>query len=235
MARTDSSVGPSLRAIPATIGPRNVVRILSPRQRSQLASIATQLHLPARTVVYREGSSAEAVFVVASGALKAFRDLPSGKQRVMAFLFQGDVFGLAEAGDYVNTVQAITPVRVHRLAMESLIHMLHRDADLMFQFLRKITHELRESQRQTVVVARRDAAGRLAMFLRMLERRTHAHGNIIETPMSRSDAANYLGLSLEAVSRACRMLERNGIVAFEGRRAVQVLDRGRLNKLAARL
>jgi CRP-like cAMP-binding protein len=74
------------------------------------------------------------------------------------------------------------------------------------------------------------------MFLRMIERRTgcdrQAH---IDVPMTRSDVANYLGLSLEAVSRACRTLERNGILAFPSRHDVCILDRPRFEKLAAAL
>jgi CRP-like cAMP-binding protein len=57
----------------------------------------------------------------------------------------------------------------------------------------------------------------------------------IDIPMSRSDMANYLGLSLEAVSRACRTLERTGVVAFDGLHAARVVNRARLDKLAAAL
>ena len=197
--------GPSLRAIP--FGPRatrEVVQLLSKRQQQQLAGIATRLRLPARMVLYREESLADWIFIVAHGVMKSFRDLPSGKRRVMAFLFPDDIFGLAESGHYVNTTQSVTPVTLYRLEMGTLTAMLRRDSELEFQFLCKVTHELRESLHQTVVVGRRDAVGRLAMFLRMLEQETRQRGRAshIEIPMSRSDTANYLGLSLEAVSRA---------------------------------
>ena len=88
--------GPSLRAIP--FGPRatrEVVQLLSKRQQQQLAGIATRLRLPARMVLYREESLADWIFIVAHGVMKSFRDLPSGKRRVMAFLFPDDIFGYA--------------------------------------------------------------------------------------------------------------------------------------------
>jgi CRP-like cAMP-binding protein len=228
--------GPSLRAAPFGPGLKDAVRLLSPRQRSLIASIATRLHLPPQRIVYREGTSAHSIFIVADGAVKAFRDLPSGKRRVMAFQFADDVFGLAQGGQYVNSVQTITAVTLYRIRVATLSDTLRRDADLAFQFLCKVTHELRGSLRHTIIVARRDAVGRVTMFLRMLEHNARPrHDSRIEIPMSRSDAANYLGLSLESVSRALSELERSRVIALEGRRKVRVLDRSRFERIAAAL
>ena len=231
-----SEDGPSLRAVPCGPGMVDVAPLLAPRQQMQLATLASRLHLPARMVLYREASPAQWVFIVASGVLKAFRDLPSGKRRIVAFLFADDLFGLSEGNRYVNTLQTITPVNLFKIPAATLRDALRRDPELEFHFLCKLTHELRKSQRHTVLVSRRDAAGRLAMFLRMLEQHgPQRSGATIEFPMTRSDAANYLGLSLETVSRACRTLERNQIVAFTDRYNVKVLDRARFEKLAARM
>ena len=83
--------------------------------------------------------------------------------------------------------------------------MLRRDPELQLAFLCKVTHELREAQRRAMAIGRRDAAGRLAMFLIML--RDHLGGrdadpNCVPLVMSRSDIADFLALSLEAMSRA---------------------------------
>ncbi len=90
-----------------------------------------------------------------------------------------------------------------------------------------MTHELREAQRQTIAVGRRDAVGKVAMFFRQLQQTSacerHASRDI-DMPMSRSDIASYLGLSLESVSRASRALERRGIVSFPGRHVVRIVD-----------
>ena len=232
-----SDDGPSLRAVPCGQGVIDVAPLLAPRQRTHLATLACRLHLPARMVLYREASAAQWVFIVDSGVLKAFQDLPSGKRRITAFLFAEDLFGLSEGDRYVNTLQTITPVNLFKIPRAALHDALRRDSELEFHFLCKLTHELRKSQRHTLLVSRRDAAGRLAMFLRMLEQHglQRSSDSTIGFPMSRSDAANYLGLSLETVSRACRALERNGIVAFTDRNNVRVLDRQRFEKLAARM
>lgn len=229
--------GPSLRAVPIGSATDNVVQLLSSRQQLQLLRIATELRLPARTIVYREESVADSVFIVARGTVKAFRDLPSGRRRVMAFLFRDDVFGLAEAGHYVHTAQAVTAVRLHRISVDALTEMLRRDPELEFQFLCKVTHDLRAIFRQLIVISRRDAVGRVAMFLRMLQGpgRPARHTFHIDIPMSRSDTANYLGLTLETVCRACRTLQRNGIVAFDGRHAARIVDRSRFERLVSAL
>ena len=229
---------PSLRAIPfEQSGTRDVVQLLSKRHQMQLAGVSTRLRLPPRMVVYREESIAQWVFIIAQGVIKSYRDLPSGKRRVMTFLFQDDIFGLAERGHYVNTTQAVTPVTLYRIELPTLAAMLRRDSELQFQFLCKVTDELRSSFRKQILVGRRDAIGRVTMFLRMLEQQTSHEGDAskIDIPMSRSDMANYLGLSLEAVSRACRALEQKGIVDFIGRHSARIVNRPRFDKLTAAL
>jgi CRP/FNR family transcriptional regulator, anaerobic regulatory protein len=232
-SEASSSEGPSLRVIPFGENGEEAVH-LSRRQRLQLAGIATKLHLPARMILYREESAAEWVFIVSHGVVKTFRDLSSGRRRGLAFLFADDVFGLAESGHYVNTAQSVTPVRLYRIRVEALTDLLLHDSALHLFFLCKLADELRRSLRQTIIVSRRDAIGRMAMFLHMLEQRSHqdGHRSGIEIPMTRSDTANYLGLSVETVSRASRELERHRIVTFAGVHAAKVVDRYQFEKLA---
>ena len=230
--------GPSLRAVPFRKGAvAGTVDLLSESQRQQLADLATVQQLPARSTVYRAGASADAVFIIGEGAIKSFRDLPSGRRRIAAFLFGGDLFGLAEAGQYVNTVQAMTPLTIYRLDVTALARAFERDSGLELQFLCKTIHTLREAQHHTIIVGRRHATGRLAMLLRLLERQSPdgRPQSDLTIPMSRSDMANYLGLSLEAVIRASRRLEQQGIVDFVGRHHARIVDRQRFNALASAL
>ena len=226
--------GPSLRAVPFQRAGPEPIELLSEAQREELARHAAVRTLAARTVVYRAGAAAASVFIVGGGVVKSFRELPSGRRRIAAFLFARDVFGLAEAGRYVNWVQTITPVRLYELDLDTLTGLFKRDADLEFQFLCKAVHVLREAQHHNIIVGRRDAPGRVAMLLVLLLRqsgRTHGQRDVA-IPMTRSDIANYLGLSLEAVVRATRRLERQGIVEF-GRHQARIIDRQRFEVLAS--
>lgn len=225
---------PSLRSVPFMTPPAGTA-VLTERQRAQLMRIGTRLRLTPRTIVYHEGAAAESAFVVMEGAVKAYRDMPSGRRAVCAFLFSRDLFGLAERGRYLNATQAITPVTLLRLPMRELAVVLKHDGDLQFEFLTKITHELRESQRRAVLITRRDAPGRLAMFLVMMNERLSAGvrpSHVVPLPMSRSDIAGYLGLSLESVSRAAAVLQHRQLVKFEGRHAARIVNPDGLAKLA---
>ena len=208
--------------------------LLTDRQRRTLAAVATQTHLPPRTIVYREGDRADSIFISGGGVVISYSDMASGKRRVAGFRLYADVFGLAEHGRYVNTTRAVTAVTLYRIATERMAEILRQDAELEFHFICKVVDELRQAQRKSIIVARRDAAGRLAMFFDMLR---HTAGIVttdetIEIPMSRSDIGDFLNLRLESVSRACRQLSDARILAFSGRR-VRVLDRRRFDELIA--
>ena len=127
------------------------------------------------------------------------------------------------------------PTVCYRLPLSSLVAMLLQDAHLNFNFLMKVAHELRELQQRMILVGRRSARGRLATFLTLMEASPLSPRipGTIHLPMSRTDIANYLGLSLESVSRATRELSDAGIVKFTGPHLVRVLDQRKLDRLAA--
>jgi len=210
------------------------VRLLSARQQQQLAAIAQRVQLPRRTVIYHEHTKAEFIYIISRGTIKTYRNLPSGRRRVLAFWFPEDIFGLAQAGRYVNSTQAVTDVTLFRLPIPALKEALAQDASLQLQFLCKVTHELRQAQRHSIVVSRKDAVGRVAMFLRALNDQGHRdRPDVIDMPMNRADVADYLGLSAEAMSRACRKLERSGVISFANRHSARVVDTRELDKLAS--
>jgi len=201
-------------------------RVLTDRQRQDLARIGMRVRLPPRMTVYREGSPAQWVFAIVDGAVKCYRDLPSGKRVVSAFLFARDLFGLAENGHYLNCAQTFTVTTMYRLPVGDLAALLKHDADMQFKFLMKVTHELREAHRRSVLITRRDAAGRLAMFISQMGEREYqsAGPRVVSLPMTRSDIAGFLALSLESVSRAAADLEQRGLVQFENRQRVRIVD-----------
>lgn len=229
----------ALPAIPQDAGAPAAapVPLLTEHQRNLLRSIACDLQLPRRSRLYEEGAAADFVYIVGEGTAKAYREFASGKRRIVNFLAARDLIGLAENGRYVNTVETVTRCLIHRMAVRDVLAAFQTDPGLEYQFLLKVTHELRDAQRQAIMTGRRDASGRVAMLLAQLEQDpcAPAPSGEIALPMSRSDVADYLGLSLEAVSRACRELRDSGILAFPSRTRVCVLDRGRFERLISSL
>jgi CRP/FNR family transcriptional regulator len=230
--------GPSIRAVPFDhLWPAGLAtELLSDRQREHLAGIATVRLIPARAHVYREGERAECVYLISRGVIKSYREMRNGRQQVVAFMFPSDVIGLAVGGHYVNSTQALMPSTVYCLRVDVLKESFREDFALQFQFLSKVAHELRESQRQMIGLARRDASGKLATFLERMQNNKAMHDgpatDAIWLPMSRCDIANYLGLTQETLSRTAARLKRQGIVTFPDRHHAQILDRARLRKLA---
>jgi CRP/FNR family transcriptional regulator len=209
---------------------------LTERQRRRLASVSTRLQLKPRAIIYRDGDAADSIFITGDGVVIAFKDMPSGKRRVAGFRFSGDIFGLAERGAYLNTTRAITAVTLYRFPLDTLTTMLRQDGELEFQFLCKIVHELRQNQRKAIIVARRDAHGRVAMFIDMLRQARGGRGrteDIVDIPMTRSDIGDFLNLTLESVSRACRRLSNSGLVEFSAG-GVRIIDRYGFEKLVSR-
>ena len=200
-------------------------RPLTPRERHKLASIATRMQLPRGYVVYRESDPAESLYIVGDGVIVSYADLPSGQRRVAGFRFKTDIFGLAKRGRYVNNTRTVTPATVFRFPVDTMMEILRLDAELEFQFLCKVVEDLRGAQRKNIIVARRDAPGRIAMVLDMVRDSAGEsnRSNRIALPMTRSDIGGFLNLTLESVSRACAKLKRDGVVAFD-RRAARILD-----------
>jgi CRP-like cAMP-binding protein len=215
---------PSIRGLPIDgIGVNRP--LLTDAQRQRLVALASKLELPPRTIIYRDGEPADAIYFNAGGIVVSFKDMPSGKRRVAGFRFEGDLFGLAEDGKYVNSTRTVSAVTLYRLPLEALTRAFHEDPNLQLPFLCKVVDELRKAQHKAIAVARRDAIGRVAMFVDMLQRQGAPvpPGEVIEIPMTRSDIADFLHLELESVSRACRRLTEKGLVAFTTRGA-RILD-----------
>ena len=176
--------------------------------------------------IFGEGEAADYVYKVMSGAVRSFRVLADGRRQIAAFHLPGDVFGI-ELDD------------TRRIAAEAV-----GDADLMVarrsQLLgdaasgpalwRKACSDLRQSQEHALTLGRRSASERVAAFLLEMAERTGA-GDTLELPMSRQDIADYLGLTIETVSRTITGLQADGLIDARCCRRIRLVDRRALADL----
>ena len=228
--------GPSIRCEPFDSPAQSAdVHRLTSEQRQRLDRIASSVKFKRGELLYRQDEPATVVYNIIHGVVSAYRILPSGRRRVLAFLFAENLVGLAAKGRYVNTARAVTAVNAYRLPLRGLDALLRKDVSLQYPFFCRISHDLREAQQLAILLARRDAVGKVACFLQRLAREpttTRAgHGRIF-VPMSRTDIADHLGLTLESVSRAFARLARRRIVHFPDPRHASVLDATRLREIA---
>jgi CRP-like cAMP-binding protein len=166
--------------------------------------------------------------------VKTFQILPNGTSHISGFHFSGDVFGLAEEGRYLETAEAIVPSVVYKIRFSAFETLLSQNASLAVKFLCKLADSQRRKQHHALILDRDDAVGKIAMFLRLLENagRPRGAGGTTYVPMTRSDIAKYVGLTLEAVSRAVRALEDRGVVKFVDLHHFHVLDHLTFNALS---
>jgi len=224
---------PSIRAIPLTnTGP--VLR-LNARDREHLATIGAIMRVGPGTVFYERGSHAGWIYNIVSGTVCSYRCLPDGPERVAAFLFAEDLFGLARKGVYVNSTRAVTPVCAYKFPIDALSGLLMGNAGLQFRFLCKVTHTLREAQHRALVLTRRDPVERVAAFLAIMEQ---AQGDkrpgdaLIALPMSQRDIASFLNLTGGSVEAALEALEARAVIARMDDGTIKVRDRARFSELA---
>jgi CRP/FNR family transcriptional regulator len=211
-------------------------QLLSAEERARLAALSSTVRLNKGEEIYSEGQHADAVFNIITGVVKAYKTAPDGSEHVTAFLFPDDLFGLSAEGMYINSTKALTPLALYRFPVPALRSRLAKDADLEFHVICKLMHELRETQRHAFLLSRRRALSKVAMFLQLLENLQATgdeHTAEIYLPMQRSDIGEYLGMSLEAVSRAFRVLTTRGIINSRDRRHLKIADRGTFDKIAA--
>jgi CRP-like cAMP-binding protein len=226
---------PSISAIPCREASGGKISyLLSEPERIALARIASTVRFSRGTLIYRQGDPDRFVYNISSGVVRTSRTAADGSRSVVAFLFPDDLFGLSEESVYVNTAAAVTAAVAWRLPVAALETLLRRDPILEWHLLVKLCHELREAQRHALILARHRALTRLAMFILMLARAQEARNESedIYLPMTRSDIADYLGLTLAAVSRSFRVLESRDLIKFIDRRHMRIVNRARLQSLA---
>jgi CRP-like cAMP-binding protein len=230
--------GPRLRALDAWLpgrpSPGRAHQLLSDEQRARLAALASIVRFKKGEQVYAEGEPTTTIFNVIDGVMKISKLTPDGGAYVPAFLYPGDLFGLSEEGRYVNSANAITPVVAYSLRLDALKRHLSKDADLQFQIITKLCHELREVQRHALLLTQKHALSKLAMFLQLQEHIQSTNGVPLEIylPMDRSDIAEFVSMSPAAVSRGFRSLVARGVIKFRDHRHLEIVDRKAFGSLA---
>jgi CRP/FNR family transcriptional regulator len=195
---------------------------------------AEQLTLAPKHVLFDEGDRAGHVFTLVQGTAKLTRLLPDGREQVLGFRFAGDVLGYTGAARYPFAAQLLTPAHVCRLERRRLDALLQRYPALERRLLDLCVQELAATQDQLVTVGRRTAEARVAAFLLSLAeagRRRNQLGAVLDMPMTRSDIADFLGLTLETVSRTLTAFRRRGWVREPAHARVELLRREALTEL----
>jgi CRP/FNR family transcriptional regulator len=187
-----------------------------------------------RTVA-ADGDMTLSLFKVISGALRAVRLLPDGRRHIARFLAPGDFFGLAEIGAYSLTVEAIDNVTVVRYPRDRFDALLDKDAQASRRFYSLMREELSAAHERLLLLGRKNALERMATFLlSMADRKSNgasARATEVELPMGRADIADYLGLTIETVSRVLTHLRSRRVIDMPSAHRILFLDREALEEI----
>ena len=188
-----------------------------------------------RAILFLQDEAAGAVFNVTEGVVRLFRLLPDGRRQIVGFALPGDFLGLSLSERYSFSAEAIGHVKACRFERKTFAEFVDRKPHLLRRLHGFATHELAIAQEQMVILGRRTAEEKVAAFLVGLRDRWARIEKVtvhVPLPMSRQDIADFLGLTIETVSRTISRFARDKVLVVvpDG---VRLLDVARLERMAA--
>jgi CRP/FNR family transcriptional regulator, nitrogen fixation regulation protein len=196
-----------------------------------LGLMGAPMRFSRNTEIYGEDEPADYLYQVISGAVRTYRTLDDGRRQIGAFYLPGDIFGV-EAGEvHLSSAEAVSDAQVLVVKRSAVMARAEHERDLAKQLWTLTVRELQRMQEHSMVLIK-SAEQRVAGFLLEMAHRNSA-AQSIELPMSRQDIADYLGLTIETVSRTFTQLAQSGTIALETSRRVLFRNRAALNRLNA--
>lgn len=224
-------------ASPAMAGAASatVANFLELRDRSagRLPSVGSLYFKAPGETLFTEGEEADSIYEVVRGLLRLYKLLPDGRRQITRFLAPGDMVGLAPAEIYAFTAEAVTKVALRRHKRAAFERLIDEEPGFARSVLRQTSDELCAAQEQILLLGRKCAAEKVASFLLLIADRQGSEAEEVEVPMTRSDIADYLGLTIETVSRTLTKLKQDELIALPSPGRILILDREQLESLAA--
>lgn len=193
-----------------------------------LARSRHQVQFKRRETIVREGDPAVSFYNITSGIVKLYRSLSDGRTQIMGFRFPGDVFAIAEASQYGTTAEAVTNVETCRYSRTRLRRLTSSFPQLQAKLLQISYRQLIASDDQIFLLGRKTAREKIATFLLRYSRESCQNvvnkGRYVNLPMTRTEVADFLGLTTETVSRVLTSLVRENVITVGVSRSVGLID-----------
>jgi CRP/FNR family transcriptional regulator, anaerobic regulatory protein len=218
--------------------PYSVCNAIPDEDMARLASIAVVTEVAGGSTFIEEAEPAHSFFNITRGTAKLFKLLPDGRRQITGFAGVGHFLGLAVSETYAFSAEAIEPVRFCRFPRTRLRALLDDYPAMEKRLLEVAANELVAAQEQMLLLGRKTARERMASFLVMQSRQglgcRQPRGRF-PLPMTRSDIADYLGLTIETVSRTLTRFRSEGLIEIPGQSELVILNRRALERVAGGL
>ena len=191
--------------------------------------MGTTMSYPRNTEIFGEDESADYIYKVLSGSVRTYKLMSDGRRQIGRFYLPGDIFGLQFIDENVFSAEAITDAKVLVVKRSALNVMANQDAAIARELFALTSRELRRMQKRILLLIK-SAQERVASFLLEMAERAPA-GDFIELPMSRQDIADYLGLTIETVSRTLTALESCAAIEVPTSRRIVLRNRSALSRM----
>lgn len=196
---------------------------LEPSQVHVMSTIAHPRRIDTGKQLMQEGDPADDVFTLTDGMLKLYKLMPDGRRQITGFMIPGDFIGLAYGSSYVYSAEAVVPSAACRFQRNRLLEVMADFPALEHRLLSLASNELAAAQSQMLLLGRKSARERLASFVYGLaERRGIGDGEVMPLPMSRSDIADFLGLTIETVSRIFTAMRKDRLISLPDKHSVLI-------------
>lgn len=215
------------------VRPLSICAALSPAELPHLAAIAARRQVEAGRMLFEEGQPADELFTLTSGMVKLYKLMSDGRRQITGFLVAGDFLGLAFGRTYVYSAEAVVDSTACRFRRSAFLKLLEDFPSMEKSLLDRTSTELAAAQEQILLLGRKTARERVASFLVGLCRRQHI-GELgsLRLPMSRIDIADFVGLTIETVSRTLSLLRREGLIDLPDTHRVMIANWPRLQQAA---
>ena len=179
--------------------------------------------------IYGENEPADYLYKVISGSVRTYKVLSDGRRQIGAFYLPGDMFGLEMGEEHSFSAEAISDAKVLVIKRSAVMALAARDNEVARQLWSLTSRELSRVQGHMLLLVK-TAQERVVSFLLEMAGRRPA-GNAVELPMSRQDIADYLGLTIETVSRTLTHLENTAAIELPSSRRIVLRNRTALGRL----
>ena len=186
--------------------------------------------------IHGQGEQASSCFRILSGCVRMVKLMEDGRRQIGEFLMAGDLLGFDALDTHVFAAEAVTDVVLRRYPRRMVDALAESNALLARRLRNLASVSLRMAHTQLLLLGRKTASERIATFLLEMAERLpkgaiQAHARVLDLPMSRTDMADHLGLTIETVCRVLAHLRRDGTIAIE-RGRVEIYDSVGLQQMA---